>query len=386
MKIVIAPNAFKESLSAPQAAQWIEKGVKRVLPGARTLRIPMADGGTMTVKALVASTGGRIFRKRVVGPLGKPVTANYGMLGDGKSAVIEMSSASGLQLVPPGKRNPLLTTTYGTGQLIEAAIRRGARKLIIGIGDSATVDGGAGMAQALGFRLLDKGGMQIGPGGGNLSYLHRIDLSGKSPLLRHVKLLVASDVNNPLTGPHGAARVYGPQKGATPAMVVKLEENLKRFARIAKRDLAMDVEMIPGSGAAGGLGAGLMAFLGAELRLGVEVVAESCRLNQKMRGADLVITGEGRLDGQTLRGKTPIGVAHAARSLGIPVIAINGCLTKDAYRLNRHGIDAIFDTVPRTMPLDTALAEAGPDLAKTAEQVMRLFVIGYRRGKSKRVK
>ncbi len=378
MKIVVAPNAFKESLTGPEAAEWIERGVKKTLPRARIVKVPMADGGAMTVQALVSSTGGRIFRKKVVGPLGGPVIAEYGMLGDGKTAAIEMSSASGLKLVPPKKRNPLLTTTYGTGQLIDAAISHNAKKLIIGIGDSATVDGGAGMAQALGFRLLDERGNQIGHGGGSLARLQRIDTSDKSPLLRHAKIMVASDVNNPLTGSNGAARVYGPQKGATPSMVVKLEKNLKRLAKIIKRDLGVSVEKVPGAGAAGGLGAGLMAFLGAELRMGVEIVAETCRLKQKMRGADLVITGEGRLDGQTIRGKTPMGVAHIAHSLGIPVVAINGCLTHDAYRLNRYGMDAIFSTTSCNMTLQEALAEAGPALARAAEQVLRLFIIGRR--------
>ena len=376
MKIIIAPNAFKETLTAPEVARWIEKGVKRALPGARTVKIPMADGGAMTVHALVASTGGKIFRKRVVGPLGKSVMAEFGVLGGGKTTALEMSSASGLKLVPPSKRNPLRTTTFGTGQLIEAALRKGARRLIIGIGDSATVDGGAGMAQALGIRLLDATGKQIGPGGGNLGNLDRIDISGKIPLLSHATIFVACDVDNPLTGPNGAARIYGPQKGATPRMVDQLDKNLKQFARIVKRDLGINVDKIPGAGAAGGLGAGLTAFLGAYLRSGVEIVAESCRLKQRMKGADLVITGEGRMDGQTARGKTPIGVTRIARSLRIPVIAINGCLDSNAYRLNQHGIDAIFSTLTRTMTLDEALKSAGPDLAAAAEQALRLFNIG----------
>lgn len=376
MKIVIAPGNFKESLTAPEAAAWIEKGVKKAIPSARTLLVPMADGGAMTVRSLVASTNGTLFRKKVVGPLGEPVRAEYGILGDGATAVIEMSAASGLKLVPPEKRNPLLTTTFGTGQLIEAALNRGTRQLIIGIGDSATVDGGAGMAQALGIGLYNAGGTQIGFGGGNLARLRRIDTSGKLPLLRDASIVVACDVDNPLTGPKGAARVYGPQKGASPAMVERLEKNLRHLARIITRDLGITVDKAPGAGAAGGLGAGLMAFLGARMKLGVEIVAESCRLKEKMTGADLVITGEGKLDGQTIQGKAPIGVARIARSLKIPIVAISGNLTDDAFGLVPRSFDAIFSTTAHVITLDEALATAGRALAKTTEQAMRAYLLG----------
>jgi glycerate kinase len=384
MKIVIAPNAFKESLTAPEAASWIARGVKKALPRARTVLVPMADGGAATARTLAASTGGRLVYKRVTGPLGGTVRAHFGMLGDGKTAVIEMAEASGLGLVPPGKRNPLITTTYGTGQLIEAALRKGARKIIIGIGDSATVDGGAGMAQALGIRLLDGAGKEIRRGGGNLDKLARIDTTHKCTLLAKASIIVACDVDNPLTGPHGAARVYGPQKGATPAMVKLLEKNLRHLARIIKRDLHKDIRTVPGAGAAGGLGGGLMAFLNARLSSGVKIVAEVCRLREKIKGASLVITGEGRLDGQTARGKTPFGVACIAHELGVPVIAINGSLGDDAYTLNRRGLDAVFGIAPRSMPIKEMIENGGPLLARSAEQLTRLFAAGARNRRMKR--
>jgi len=332
MKIVIAPDSFKESLSAFQAARAIEKGFRDVFPEAEYVLIPMADGGEGTVQSLVDATGGTVIEKRVTGPLGEPVDAFFGLLGDGKTAVIEMAAASGLHLVPNEKRNPLLTTTRGTGELIRAALDKGVEHLIIGVGGSATNDGGAGMIQALGGRLLDQKRQEIAPGGGHLSELAEIDLSSLDSRLKKVKIDVACDVDNPLTGPNGASAVFGPQKGATPEMVRQLDENLSRFADVVEQTLEKPIRHVPGAGAAGGLGAGLLAFLDAELKRGVEIVLEAVQFQERVKDASLVITGEGRIDGQTISGKTPIGVAKAAKQYGIPVIGIAGFV----IRRQRH--------------------------------------------------
>ncbi|MGB3958921.1 MAG: glycerate kinase, partial [bacterium] len=288
MRIIIAPDSFKGSLTAAEVAASIERGVKRVLPQAETIPVPLADGGEGTVDALVSATGGRLVTKEVTGPLGERVKASYGLLGDGETAVIEMAAASGLPLVPLEKRNPMLTTTYGTGELILAALDEGCRRIIIGIGGSATNDGGAGMAQALGVKLLDEEGLDIPYGAAGLARLDRIDISSLDRRLAQVEVLVACDVDNPLTGPRGAARVYGPQKGADPQMVEELDQILGRFAAIILRDLGKDVKDIPGAGAAGGLGAGLMAFLNGRLAPGVELVLAAVKLEERIqKGADL---------------------------------------------------------------------------------------------------
>ncbi len=327
MRIIIAPDSFKGSLTAAEVAASIERGVKRVLPQAETIPVPLADGGEGTVDALVSATGGRLVTKEVTGPLGERVKASYGLLGDGETAVIEMAAASGLPLVPLEKRNPMLTTTYGTGELILAALDEGCRRIIIGIGGSATNDGGAGMAQALGVKLLDEEGLDIPYGAAGLARLDRIDISSLDRRLAQVEVLVACDVDNPLTGPRGAARVYGPQKGADPQMVEELDQILERFAAIILRDLGKDVKDIPGAGAAGGLGAGLMAFLNGRLAPGVELVLAAVKLEERIqKGADLVITGEGAINEQTVYGKTPIGVAKLAKRYHLPVIAIAGSI------------------------------------------------------------
>jgi len=339
MKIIIAPDSFKGSLTAIEVSDAIEQGVREIFPEAEIVKIPMADGGDGTVQCLVNTTGGKILEEKVIGPLGDEVLASYGILADKKTAVIEMAAASGLTLVPEGKRNPLITTTYGTGQLINAALDQGCRKMIIGIGGSATNDGGAGMVQALGVKLLDQEGKEIGFGGGELKKIIRIDTKYLDKRLSDTKVLVASDVNNPLCGPKGASRVYGPQKGATPEIIEELDKSLAYFAKLVKRDLHKDIKDIPGAGAAGGLGAGLMAFLNAELRPGIEIIIEVVKLDQAIRDADLVITGEGKIDSQTIYGKAPIGVAKIAKKYKIPVMAIAPIIGEDADIVYRYGID-----------------------------------------------
>ena len=373
MKIVIAPDSFKGNLSALEVANLIEKGIRRVYSKAEIVKVPMADGGEGTVRSLVDATKGRIIKREVTGPLGKRVKASYGILGDKKTAIIEMASASGLPLVPKSKRNPLLTTTYGTGELIKAALDRGCGKIIVGIGGSATVDGGAGMAQALGVRLLGKKGREIGFGGGALGNLERIDISKMDERIKKTEVLVASDVDNPLTGPKGAARVYAPQKGATPSMVKRLEKNLKRYALIIKRDLKKDIKDIPGTGAAGGLGAGLIAFLNAKIRLGVDIVIETIGLEKNLKDTDLVITGEGKMDSQTIYGKTPIGVAKIAKRYNIPVIAIVGEIGEDVEVVYEHGIDKIMATTPYSMTRTQAIKKSSRLIPDASERLMRLI-------------
>ncbi|MCK4271984.1 glycerate kinase [bacterium] len=375
MKIVAAPNAFKESLSAIEAARSIARGVHRVLPEAKVVQVPMADGGDGTVKALVAATGGHMISRQATGPLGEPVEAYFGLLGDGQTAVIEMAVASGLHLVPDDKRNPMKTTTYGTGELIAAALDHGVQRIIVGIGGSATVDGGAGMAQALGCSLLDEKGADIARGGQGLAHLSRVEISKRHPKLEGLEAIVACDVDNPLTGPQGAPAVYGPQKGATPEMVRQLDRYLVNYARVLKEDLDLDIDKLPGAGAAGGLGAGLMAFLGAQLKSGVEIVIEASRLEEKLAGAQLVITGEGKLDGQTAFGKAPLGVAGLAKKHGIPVVALAGALADDAYKVLDHGIDAIFSVLPYPMTLQEAMSRTDEFVTRASEQIVRLILL-----------
>ncbi len=373
MKIVIAPDSFKESMSAMEAACAIEKGFKQVFPDAEYVKVPMADGGEGTVRSMVDATGGEIRKETVTGPLGTEVEAFYGITGDRKMAVIEMAAASGIHLVPKEKRNPLVTTTKGTGELIRAALDQGVKRIVIGIGGSATNDGGAGMAQALGAKLLDKDGNPLGVGGGELSKLDSIDLSQLDPRLKEVHIEVACDVDHPLTGERGASAVFGPQKGATPEMVAILDANLARYAQVVKETLGIDVDPIPGAGAAGGLGAGLVAFLGASLKRGVDVVAEAVQLDKHMVQASLVITGEGKIDGQTIHGKTPVGVAKRAKKYGIPVIGIAGMLGENCDAVYRHGIDALFSIVPGTVSLETALLNGEKYTEQLAGNLARLI-------------
>ncbi len=371
MKVVIAPDSFKECLSAPEVARALAAGVCQAAPDAQLVLTPIADGGEGTVRALVAATNGRTVTARVTGPLGNPVEAEFGLLGAGKAAIIEMAAASGLHLLPPEKRNPLLTTTLGTGELVREALGLGARRILLGLGGSATVDGGAGFAQALGVELWDQEGKPIGPGGGELARLRHIDVSHRDPRLAEADVQVACDVDNQLIGADGAARVYGPQKGANPEMVEQLERNLDHLADVIARDLGIDVRNLSGGGAAGGLGAGLVAFLGAKLRPGVELVLEAAQLEERLRGADLVITGEGRLDRQSAFGKAPVGVARLAKRLGIPVIAIVGALGEGAEKVLDEGIEAYYSIIPAPMSLEEAMRRSRELLQECACQVVR---------------
>ncbi|MEZ8736858.1 MULTISPECIES: glycerate kinase [unclassified Vibrio] len=375
MKIVIAPDSYKESLSAMGVAQAIEDGFKQLIPKAEYVKLPMADGGEGTVQSLVDATNGSIIQHPVIGPLGEIVEGFYGMFGDGKTAIIEMAAASGLDLVSPEQRNPLKTTTYGTGELIKAVLDKGVEHIIIGIGGSATNDGGLGMAQALGIRMLDAEGHELVFGGGELSKLTTIDLTNLDPRLQNVRLEVACDVDNPLCGPKGASQVFGPQKGATPEMVELLDANLAHYASIMKNQLGVDVIDLPGAGAAGGLGAALVGLLNAELRPGINIVMDAVNLDEIVSDADLVITGEGRIDSQTIHGKTPIGVARTAKKHKLPVIGIAGCLASDCGVVHEHGIDAVFAVVNRSVDLPTALAEAAENIELTARNVAAMYTI-----------
>ena len=380
MKIVIAAQGYKGNLSALQVCRAIENGVKRAVPDAMTAIVPMADGGGGTMEALVAAMGGEIIPAEVTGPLGKRVTARWGLLSDKATGVIEMAAASGLDLVPPQELNPLLTTTYGTGELILDALEKGCRKLIIGIGGSATNDGGVGMAQALGVRLLDGKGAPLTFGGAALADLEHIDITAIDPRLAGCDVVVASDVTNPLSGPQGASAVYGPQKGATEEMVARLDAALAHYAGVLKKDLGIDIRDVPGAGAAGGLGAGLIAFLKAELLPGIDIVIQATGLAQHLKGAALVFTGEGRLDNQTARGKAPVGVARKAKTLGLPVVAIVGEIGDGYQEVYDQGIDAVFSIAPGPVSLDRCLVEAEELTSDIAERATRLFVCGVEEG------
>ncbi len=376
MRILVAPDSFKGSLTAAEAAAAMGRGVRAALPGAAVYPLPMADGGEGTVDALVAATGGERLTSLVRGPLGDQVSANWGLLGDGETAVIEMAAASGLLLVPPERRDPRVTSTYGTGELLLHALDRGARRIIIGIGGSATNDGGAGMLQALGARLLAADGSELPPGGAALLALDRIELSGLNPRLTQAELLVACDVTNPLTGPQGASAVYGPQKGATPEMVALLDRALTRWADLMAAQTGRDVRDLPGAGAAGGLGAGLIGFLAATIRPGIDLVGEAAGLDRLLAQVDLVLTGEGRTDGQTLSGKVPLGVARRAAAQGVPVVVISGALTADAALLHDRGIAALLSTADGPLSLEAAMAQAAELLERATAEAVRLIGLG----------
>ncbi|MDQ8698182.1 glycerate kinase [Hyphomicrobium sp. LHD-15] len=380
MKIVIAPDSFKESLTSLEVANELEAGLRRVWPDAEYVKVPMADGGEGTVQSLVDATGGRIVKCAVSGPLGQKVLASYGLLGDGRTAVIEMAEASGLPLVPRSERDPLTASTFGTGELVSDAIHRGVEEIIVGLGGSATNDGGAGFAQALGVRFLDKDGAEIvgALGGGRLDEVHAIDMTNANPGLARVKVSVACDVTNPLCGEKGASAVYGPQKGATPEMVQRLDRNLAHLASLIKRDIGRDIAEFPGAGAGGGLGAGLLAFTDATMKRGVELVVAATKLDDHMKGAFLAVTGEGRVDFQTAFGKTPAGVAASARRHGVPVVAIGGGLSDDANGVFEHGIDGLEAATSNPMPLEVAMKKSREYLQNAAERVARLIMIGQR--------
>ena len=376
MRVVIAPDKFKGSLTALEAAEAMARGLSRVDPSAEIDRVPMADGGEGTVAALVAATGGSYRTVTVTGPLGDPVVASFGLLGDGRTAVLEMASASGLWLVPPALRDPLRATTRGTGQLLLAALEAGARRVIVGIGGSATNDGGAGLGQALGFRLLDTHGRELEPGGGELDRLARIERTDQVAVLGSATIAVACDVTNPLCGPQGASAVYGPQKGATPEVVERLDRNLGHFADIVVRDLDVAVRHIPGSGAAGGLGGGLVAFAGGRLEGGVNLVIEAVNLRERLHAADLCLTGEGALDGQSAFGKTAVGVARLAHSLRCPTLAIAGSIGPGAEAVLEQGVDAYFSICPGPVHIDEAIERASELLENATAQAVRAFLAG----------
>ncbi len=374
MKMIIAPDSFKGSLTAIEVSDALEQGVRKIYPDALVVKVPMADGGEGTVECLVNATGGKIYEKLVVGPLGEPVTASFGILGDQLTAVLEMASASGLPLVPPEKKNPLITTTFGTGQLIRAALDQGCAKMIIGIGGSATNDGGAGMVQALDVHLLDKNEEEIGYGGAQLAQLNRIDISQMDARIEKVKILVASDVQNPLCGPTGASRIYGPQKGAiSEEMIITLDQALSHFADIIKRDLGKEVREISGAGAAGGLGAGLIAFLNAELKPGIDIVINAVHLDEIMQGTDLVITGEGEISGSTIYGKTPVGVAKVAKKYHIPVVSISALIDESGWVVKEHGIDYLVKPENPPMYMEYPKSRKKELLAQTIAQFLKTF-------------
>lgn len=379
MKIVIAPDSFKDSLSAQGVADAIALGLGQVWPDAQLVKCPMADGGEGTVESVLAACDGQLRRTNVRGPLGTTVDAAWGWLPQSLTAIIEMAEASGLQLVPPAQRDACISSTFGTGELIRAALDAGAKRVILAIGGSATNDGGSGAMQALGVKWLDAQGEPLAPGGLALAQLARIDLSDIDPRLARVRFDIAADVNNPLCGPHGASAIFGPQKGATPEQVEQLDRALGHFAELCAQVLNKDVRDEPGSGAAGGLGFGAKAFLGAQFKAGVEVVAELVGLAEAVKDADLVITGEGRFDAQTLRGKTPFGVARIARQHGVPVIVIAGTLGEGYQALYEHGIDAAFALASGPMTLEQACTEAPRLLCERASDIARVWKIAARK-------
>ncbi|WOG27967.1 glycerate kinase [Endozoicomonas sp. 8E] len=369
MKIVIAPDSFKECLTAAQVASAIETGFKEILPDAQYIKVPVADGGEGTLQSLVDATGGHLIEVPVTGPLGHQIQAEFGILGDGTTAVIEMARASGLELVSPDQRDPMIATTLGTGELILSALDRGVEKIIVGIGGSATNDGGAGMMQALGVRLLNDQGKELQYGGVLLSSLSKIDTSNLDQRLQAVEIIAACDVDNPLTGDNGASAIFGPQKGATPEMVEVLDQSLGHYGLIMERDLGVSVCDRAGAGAAGGMGAALLGFLNARLESGIEIVMAAVELAEKVKGANLVITGEGRIDGQTAQGKTPVGVARIAKSLDLPVVALAGSVGQGAEAVYAQGIDALFPVVHGAVTLEQALMKGEENLIRTARNL-----------------
>lgn len=373
--IGLAPDSFKGSLTSPAFCRIVASAWNNIFPGDRLVPFPLADGGEGTVEALVNATGGEIKTCLVRDPLGRPVEASWGLLGDGKTAVIEMASASGLYLLSREERNPLFTSTYGTGELIREALDSGCQKVVIGIGGSATNDGGAGMAAALGADLLDSRGNPLPPGGRYLSRLHAVDLKKIHPAIHLVECIAACDVDNPLTGPEGASAVYGPQKGADAEMVRELDGALKHYAAVIRRDLGVHVFDLPGAGAAGGLGAGLVAFLQARLRPGVELVMEHSGFQEwlEQEDVDLVITGEGEINNQTARGKVPVGVSRLARKHGVPVIALVGSAAAGYQAVYDQGISAVLDIIPRPMTREEAMDRAEELLSQAARELARTW-------------
>ena len=377
MKILVAPDSFKGSLTALEVAESIKKGIKNYKSNIKVDLLPLADGGEGTVQSLVDATRGEIIKEKVTGPLGEKIKANYGILGDGKTAAIEMAAASGLPLVPEEKRDPSKTTTYGTGELIKSALEHGVEEIIIGLGGSATTDAGVGMAQALGVSFLDEKGKEVGFGGRYLDKISEIKMDNLDNRVKDTKIRVACDVDNPLFGKDGAAYVYSPQKGAYQEMVKVLDKKLRKFNEKVKERLNKDVNKIAGAGAAGGLGAGLVAFLNAELETGIDIILDTVEFEKRLKNVDLVITGEGRLDGQSIYGKTPIGVAKRAKNHNIPVIAIAGSLGPGAKKVLDKGIDAYFSIIDKPDNLKAVIKRSSELLESTAEQIIRIFLLNY---------
>ena len=376
LRVVIAPQAFKQSIGARDAALAIQRGVLRAIPDAETTLIPVADGGDGTLAALIETTGGRFFDAPVTGPLGEHRTAQWGVMGDGRTAVIEMALASGLALVPDDRRNPRTTTTFGTGELMRAALDGGFNRIIVGLGGSATNDGGTGMAAALGARFLDASGAELPPGGAALSGLNRIDTTGLHSGLVDATIIGATDVTNPLCGDTGASAIFGPQKGATPEIVVELDQCLANLARVVASDLGVDVLHTAGSGAAGGLGAGLIAFTNADLRSGIDMVCDVLDFDSHAATADLVITGEGRADRSTAFDKAPVGIARRSRAFGVPTLLLAGGLGSGYDLLYDHGIDAIISIAEEPTDLASSLAQGPELLERAAERALRLYNLG----------
>ena len=374
-KIVVAPDSFKGSLSALEVAESVERGIKKVLPAITIHKVPMADGGEGTLESLVDATSGRLEVVTVMDPLLREIKATFGVLGDNKTAVIEMAQASGICLVAEKEKNPLLTTTFGTGQLIKAALEMGLRNFILAIGGSATNDGGAGMLQALGAKLLDINNEEVPVGGGNLHKVEHIDLSNFDTRIKDCKFTIASDVQNPFIGSNGASFVFGPQKGATPSMVEQLDSNLTHWANKIEEVTNRSVHHIPGAGAAGGLGGAFLAFFPSELKRGIDIVIEYTDLESFLVEADLVITGEGKIDFQTASGKTPMGVAQLAKKYDIPTIAIAGTVGEGIENLYEVGIDAMFSLTDGPMRLEKAMKDGSQLITKQIEQIIRLYLL-----------
>lgn len=372
--VLIAPDSFKGSISSIDAAREIERGLRRVLPDVTVYSVPMADGGEGTAEALLHSVGGEVMPAVVTGPLGEPVKAHWVKLANA-TAVIEMASVSGLTLIPPDRRDPSVTTTRGTGELILAALDSGCRRLLVGIGGSATNDGGAGMAQALGVSLRSADGEELGPGGLELARLEAIDVSGLDPRLAQCEVMVASDVTNPLTGPLGASAVYGPQKGASPEQVLLLDSALENYRKKLAEVFGRDIGAMPGAGAAGGLGAGLASFCGAQLKSGIDLVLELSGAEELMRKSDLVITGEGRTDASSAMGKVPSGIGTLAKRVGVPVVCLTGCADESAHALYDLGVSAIVPIADRPMSLEASMQNAARLLSAAAERLARLLAI-----------
>ena len=376
MKILVAPQEFKGSISALSVAEAAKVGVLRVFPKSEVVLCPVADGGDGTLETLVEVSGGEVRTCNVRNPIGETITAQWGAMGDGVTAVIEMARTSGLALLSLDERDPLNASTFGLGQAILEALNEGFRNFIVGIGGSATNDAGAGMAQALGATLLDSEGRSIGSGGAALANLRSIDVSKMDPRIEGSHFMVACDVSNPLTGAEGASAVYGPQKGATPAMVAELDNALLNFADIVKKDIGKNVSGISGAGAAGGLGAGMLAFMGAELKAGVDIVLETVRLKEKLAGVDLVITGEGGMDFQTVYNKAPIGVARIAAELNIPTVAIAGLLGQNFTVVHDHGIRAATSIVDGPITLEESSERASELISNSVEESLRFISVG----------